>query len=52
MAVAPATAGTPAFFSGLLSPAGPEESWLRSHKYLIGTILMTAATLGILLWFR
>jgi hypothetical protein len=25
---------------------------LKSHKYLIGTILMTAATLGILLWFR
>ena len=52
MATDPATDRAPAFFPGLLSPAGSEESWLRSHKYLIGTILMTAATLGILLWFR
>jgi putative methionine-R-sulfoxide reductase with GAF domain len=48
----PATAAAPGFFSGLLSPAVPGEGWLRSHKYVIGTILMTAATLGILLWFR
>jgi putative methionine-R-sulfoxide reductase with GAF domain len=48
----PSTARAPAFFSGLLSPAAPEESWLETHKYLIGTALITAATLAILLWLR
>jgi putative methionine-R-sulfoxide reductase with GAF domain len=48
----PATARAPAFFSRLLSPAAPEEGCLKSHKYLIATILIMAATLGILLWLR
>jgi putative methionine-R-sulfoxide reductase with GAF domain len=48
----PSTARAPAFFSGLLSPAAPEEGWLQSHQYLIGTVLITAATLAILLWLR
>jgi putative methionine-R-sulfoxide reductase with GAF domain len=48
----PSTARAPAFFSGLLSPAAPEEGWLKSHKYLIGTVLITAATLATLLWLR
>lgn len=48
----PSTARAPAFFSGLLAPAAPEEGWLQSHQYLIGTVLITAATLAILLWLR
>jgi putative methionine-R-sulfoxide reductase with GAF domain len=52
MAPDPARAAAPAFFPRLLSPAGPGEGWLRSHKYLIATLLMTAVALGILLWFR
>jgi putative methionine-R-sulfoxide reductase with GAF domain len=52
MATDSARSRAPAIFSGLLSPAGLGESWLRSHKYLIATILMTAATLGIWFWFR
>jgi putative methionine-R-sulfoxide reductase with GAF domain len=35
-----------------LNSAEAEKSWLQSHKYLIGTILVTAATVGIVLWFR
>jgi len=48
----PSSARAPASFSGLLSPAAPEEGWLKSHQYLIGTVLITAATLAILLWLR
>jgi putative methionine-R-sulfoxide reductase with GAF domain len=48
----PASARAPGFFSGLQSPAAPEEHWLKSHQYLIGTILITAATLAIFLWLR
>ena len=45
-------AATPVFSPRLLSAAVPQEGWLRPHKYLLGTLLMTAVTLGILLWFR
>jgi putative methionine-R-sulfoxide reductase with GAF domain len=30
----------------------PEESWLRSHQYLIGTLLVTALTIAVLVWMR
>ena len=30
----------------------PEESWLRSHQYLIGTLLVTALTIIVLAWMR
>src|SRR5438067_253912 len=30
----------------------PEEGWLRSHQYLIGTLLVTALTIAVLLWMR
>ncbi|PYX11105.1 MAG: hypothetical protein DMG88_00150 [Acidobacteria bacterium] len=29
-----------------------EESWLRSHQYLIGTLLVTALTIAVLVWMR
>lgn len=30
----------------------PEESWLRSHQYLIGTLVVTALTIIALVWMR
>src|SRR5438128_5474835 len=30
----------------------PEEGWLRSHQYLIGTLLVTALTIAVLVWMR
>jgi putative methionine-R-sulfoxide reductase with GAF domain len=30
----------------------PEESWLRSHQYLIGTLLVIALTIIVLVWMR
>jgi hypothetical protein len=40
--------------SRFLSPnsAGSEKSWLQSHKYLIATALVSAATAAIWFWFR
>src|SRR5256712_521336 len=30
----------------------PEESWLHSHQYLIGTLLVTVLTIAVLVWMR
>jgi GAF domain len=30
----------------------PEENWLRSHQYLIGTLVVTALTIIALVWMR
>jgi putative methionine-R-sulfoxide reductase with GAF domain len=39
---------SPAFLSPLNAS---EQSWLRSHLYLIGTILVAVLTIAVLLWF-
>jgi putative methionine-R-sulfoxide reductase with GAF domain len=42
-------AGGPDFLSQLSTP---RESWFRSHLYLVGTVLVAAATVALLIWFR
>src|SRR6266567_4588167 len=46
---APQDATTAPFLSQFTAP---EESWLRSHQYLIGTLLVTALTIIVLAWMR
>jgi len=46
---APQDATTAPFLSQFTAP---EESWLRSHQYLIGTLLVTALTIAVLVWMR
>ena len=46
---APQDATTAPFLSQFTAP---EESWLRSHQYLIGTLLVTALTIVVLVWMR
>jgi putative methionine-R-sulfoxide reductase with GAF domain len=42
----------PAFLSQLDLAEAEKENWVRAHKYLIGTILVAAATVGVALWLR
>ena len=42
----------PEFLSQLTAAPGTEESWLWSHKYAIGIMLVVIATLAVLLLFR
>ena len=37
----------PEFFGQL---SDPETSWVRSHMYLIATVLLVAATIAVLVW--
>ena len=46
---APQDATTAPFLSQFTAP---EESWLRSHQYLIGTLLVTVLTIAVLVWMR
>jgi putative methionine-R-sulfoxide reductase with GAF domain len=45
-----AQATNPAPFLSQLT--APEESWLHSHQYLIGMLLVAALTVAILVWMR
>jgi len=42
-------AGAPQFLSHL---ASSHQGWLRSHLYLIGAVLVAAATVALLVWYR
>lgn len=48
----PDSAEAPPFLSPFISAEGKEQSWLRSHPYLIGTLLLAAITVALLLWLR
>ncbi len=39
----------PQFLSHL---SAPRQSWLRSHLYLVGALVVAAATVALLVWFR
>lgn len=42
-------AGAPDFLSQL---SAPSQGWLRSHFYLVGALVIAAATVALLVWFR
>jgi len=46
----PARSEAPAFLAQVTE--SNQESWLRSHQYLIGTVLVAGMTVMLLLWFR
>jgi putative methionine-R-sulfoxide reductase with GAF domain len=41
--------GAPEFLSQFSAPG---QGWLRSHLYLVGALLVAAATVALLVWFR
>jgi putative methionine-R-sulfoxide reductase with GAF domain len=34
------------------NPIGPEPSWLQSHKYMLGTLLVAAIGVAVVVWLR
>jgi len=50
--VSPQSPEAPAFLSQFINTDVKEQSWLRSHRYLAGALLVAAITIAVLLWLR